>query len=617
MITHPSNNETLSLSYYSKLFKDIFYRKKPLSITITHNIWKNKGSVQMTRAYLYIRVSTDEQKRKGYSLPEQEDHLLKHCKFNNIEVAGIYQEDFSAKNFNRPEWKKLLTAVKKDSKKKETNILFVKWDRFSRNIEYAYEMIGILRNFNTTAMAVDQPIDFTVPESTVMLAIYLSIPEAENNRRSLNTSNGIKRAKMMGRYPNKAPLGFINCTAFDGKKEIVHVQPAADIIKWAFKQLAKNSFTIETVRRMAFAKGLKSSRSAFWKLVRNPVYCGLIPISAKDRPQELIKGIHEPLISESLFNEVQAIINTRRKITCKSDELNNFFFLKGFLVCPSCGRTLRASFSRGSTKAYPYYHCSDDCKMRIKAELLNDSYCKRLQELQLSDETTELFGLIMEDLNIRVQKIEYLNNRRLLTRQLEEQQSALSKVRKLFAEDRLDFDDFKELKKEYQTISNNIGIELNSNSGKLRLLEKQFQVADRSFTKIFHSYSELDIVDKKYILSLMTPTISDFRKGTVSIQLNRALLNILSFKMPVNTFEALSLNTELKSFTEKKVPVKLAIATMAKNNIQISETYAVIILDFLYRMAKTYDFKGTENSRTISRYRTNTKLRRDHHKPTF
>lgn len=71
--------------------------------------------------------------------------------------------------------------------------------------------------------------------------------------------------------------------------------------------------------------------------------------------------------------------------------------------------------------------------------------------------------------------------------------------------------------------------------------------------------------------------------------------------MPVNTFEGLSFNTELKSFTEKKVPVKLAIATMAKNNIKISETYAVIILDFLYRMAKTYDFKSTEIAEPHSR----------------
>lgn len=68
----------------------------------------------MNSAYLYVRVSTEEQK-KGYSLPEQEDRLLKYCKYNNIEVKGIYREDFSAKNFNRPEWKELFSEVKKKS----------------------------------------------------------------------------------------------------------------------------------------------------------------------------------------------------------------------------------------------------------------------------------------------------------------------------------------------------------------------------------------------------------------------------------------------------------------------------------------------------------------------
>lgn len=58
-------------------------------------------------------------------------------------------------------------------------------------------------------MAIDQPIDFSVPESTVMLAVYLAVPEAEI-RRAQNTSNGIRRAKLMGRYPNKAPIGYIN-----------------------------------------------------------------------------------------------------------------------------------------------------------------------------------------------------------------------------------------------------------------------------------------------------------------------------------------------------------------------------------------------------------------------
>jgi len=274
----------------------------------------------MKTAYIYVHVSTDEQKRKGYSLPEQEDRLLKYCDHNDIKVKGIYREDFSAKNFNRPEWKKLIAMVKKKLSHEENNILFIKWDRFSRNIQYAYEMIGILRKHNTAVMAIDQPIDLTIPESSVMLAVYLSVPEAENTRRALNTANGIRRAKQMGRYPNKAPLGFINLTGLDGRKFIAPTQPEAGIIRWVFQQLAKNIYKIAEVRNMAYAKGFRCSSSNFSKLIRNPVYCGLISIKLDSLERQMIKGIHDPLISEALFYEVQDIINTKRKINSKTEE---------------------------------------------------------------------------------------------------------------------------------------------------------------------------------------------------------------------------------------------------------------------------------------------------------
>lgn len=79
----------------------------------------------MKAAYLYVRVSTDEQKRKGYSLPEQEERLLKYCEYNNIEVKGIFREDYSARNFNRAEWKKLIATIKTKSKE-DKNIFFIK-----------------------------------------------------------------------------------------------------------------------------------------------------------------------------------------------------------------------------------------------------------------------------------------------------------------------------------------------------------------------------------------------------------------------------------------------------------------------------------------------------------
>ena len=67
----------------------------------------------MKRAAIMCRVSSDEQ-AKGYSLDIQYEQLVNYCKRNNIEIVKEYREDHSAKNFNRPEYQKFLSFLKKN-----------------------------------------------------------------------------------------------------------------------------------------------------------------------------------------------------------------------------------------------------------------------------------------------------------------------------------------------------------------------------------------------------------------------------------------------------------------------------------------------------------------------
>lgn len=67
----------------------------------------------MKIADLYVRVSTDEQAEKGYSLRSQQDVSTKYCELNGIRIRKVIIEDYSAKTFNRPEWKKLIIDLKK------------------------------------------------------------------------------------------------------------------------------------------------------------------------------------------------------------------------------------------------------------------------------------------------------------------------------------------------------------------------------------------------------------------------------------------------------------------------------------------------------------------------
>lgn len=171
----------------------------------------------MKVADLYIRVSTDEQADKGYSQRSQEELLRRYCDINKISIRNVIFEDHSAKTFARPEWKKYLLDLRKHKGRADL-VLFLKWDRFSRNAGDAYQMINILRTLGVEPQAIEQPLDLSIPENMMMLAFYLAAPEVENDRRALNVIHGMRRARKEGRYMGLAPIGYVNKTRRRGKK---------------------------------------------------------------------------------------------------------------------------------------------------------------------------------------------------------------------------------------------------------------------------------------------------------------------------------------------------------------------------------------------------------------
>jgi DNA invertase Pin-like site-specific DNA recombinase len=216
----------------------------------------------MKTADLYIRASTDEQADKGYSQRNQEEVLRKYCGINHINVRKVILEDHSAKSFIRPEWTKLLLQLRKQRGKTDL-ILFTKWDRFSRNAPDAYQMIHTLKILGVEPQAIEQPLDMSVPENKIMLAIYLTTPEVENDRRSLNVFHGMRRARKEGRFMATAPVGYVNQILEGGLKRIIPREPQASLIQWAFKEVSENRFSIEQIWKRARELGLACNKSTF------------------------------------------------------------------------------------------------------------------------------------------------------------------------------------------------------------------------------------------------------------------------------------------------------------------------------------------------------------------
>jgi site-specific DNA recombinase len=352
----------------------------------------------MRKAILYIRVSTDEQAEKGFSLKHQEERLRTYCEQNNIHVAAFYKEDFSAKSFERPEFQKMLLFLKKNKGIADL-LLFTKWDRFSRNAPDAYAMLNQLNKLSVEAQGIEQPLDLSIPENKIMLGLYLIAPEVENDRRSLNTIMGMRRAGKEGRWTNRAPYGYRNIHDVNGKPIIVPSKDA-DTIRFAFDMLAKGVCEIEGVRKMVNLKGVPVSKSRFWCLIRNPVYCGKIYIPAwKDEPASLVKAIHEPIIPEGLFYDVQDVLNGRKKNFPTKNTKRDEMPLRGFLICRKCGGIMTGSGSQGNGGKYFYYHCQtkSGCNERIKAEQANVAMLKQLDEIEVKNYVFDLYEVLLLD----------------------------------------------------------------------------------------------------------------------------------------------------------------------------------------------------------------------------
>lgn len=176
---------------------------------------------------------------------------------------------------------------------------------------------------------------------------------------------------------------------------------------------------IEDVRKMTEEKGLKCTRSHFFRIIRNPVYCGLIPIKSNEQEQHMVKGIHDPLISEALFYEVQRIIKNKRRITAKAEDRRATFFLVGFLICPHCKRKFTGRFHRDQQKI-SLLSCRGRCKTRINTDVLNQRYVEKLQQLTLASEATDLFNRVLQDWNTSTQKRQYVCERQQIVRRLNE-----------------------------------------------------------------------------------------------------------------------------------------------------------------------------------------------------
>ena len=304
-----------------------------------------------------------------------------------------------------------------------------------------------------------------------------------------------------------APVGYINKTDDHGRKYIAPKEPEASIIKWAFQELANGHFAADQIRKEANNRGLICSRSNFWNAIRNPVYCGKIPITSyKDEETTAVQGQHEAIISEALFYEAQEVLLGRKRKERPATQItvDEQMPLRGFLICPKCERMLTGSASKGRCNHYYYYHCVSSCGCRFRTENANSLFVRELKKYVPKPGMSDIYIITLKE-SYYEQTRSQQRDRKHIFSQIDELNIRLKNARELVADQKLDPEDYRELKQDCAGKINMLEARLAGSSQVEKSFDGLLGQAVNNLSRLDILYKEGTVAQKRQIIGSIYP----------------------------------------------------------------------------------------------------------------
>ena len=163
----------------------------------------------------YHRVSTTEQ-----HLDRGITSITKYCEENNIELSGIYTDQQTGKNFNRPEYQFIKKRLLKDD-----TLIISELDRLGRNKTDTLKELQYFKSLGVRVMILEIPttlVNYSNMEScmatmiletvnNMLIEMYAIFSELEISKKERRQAEGIEEMKRRGewdKYGRPAVIDF-------------------------------------------------------------------------------------------------------------------------------------------------------------------------------------------------------------------------------------------------------------------------------------------------------------------------------------------------------------------------------------------------------------------------
>lgn len=337
---------------------------------------------------LYARKSTESDERQAMSIGSQVKEMKALAEREGLSIASVIQESFSAKQSgSRPVFNAMLHGIRNGE---YDAILTWAPDRLARNAGDLGSLVDLMDMNKLQHIRTFGQTFSNTPNEKFLLMILGSQAKLENDNRSINVKRGIRAKCEMGWRPGAAPIGYIN-RSYAGVKEIVLDEERAPIIKEMFERSGLLGQSGRTIKDWLDSSGFTTkagaqlSLSQIYRILMNPFYYGYFKYP-QDGP--LYKGVHQPIITKELFDNVRARIDDivpENKATWGSKK----FPFKHLFYCGSCGSRLTVEehfkpLKDGTKRRHVYYRCTKSTK---------DPDCKE-PSIKASDITEQILAMV-------------------------------------------------------------------------------------------------------------------------------------------------------------------------------------------------------------------------------
>ncbi len=341
-------------------------------------------------AVLYTRVSSDEQRRSGFSLDYQEKQGREYAEKNNLKIVKVYTESFSAKKPGRPVFNEMMSFVHKN---KIRHLIFLKSDRASRNgVDSAALVYMAERDIFNIHLIQDglclnrnsRPTDFLIFEINNTFANFYP------RNLSVEVTTKLMEKAEQGFYPAQAPIGYKGKRVH--RRSYLQIDPEkSPFIKRIFELYSTGEYSYKTLAAKMRAEGftisptVKCGKSNIELILNNPIYMGDFVYKGK----RYYNAKHEPIVSRELFALCQNIIKNRTRGKASKHD----FVFSNLLKCSKCGCYMVGEIKK---EKYIYYHCTGNkggnCKRGsyVREEIIERKILDVLNSIHLSDEVIEL-----------------------------------------------------------------------------------------------------------------------------------------------------------------------------------------------------------------------------------